>query len=592
MNKVRQRIKDLRLELLKRDLDAWYISGTDPHGSEYLTPRWQTRKFISGFTGSYGIVIVTQEEAGLWTDSRYFIQAAGQLKGSGIKMYKLRIPGALTPESWLSKKLAPGSKLGFDPQTLSLSEYRKLNARLAGSGIKMTETPDLFDNIWEGRPDIPHNPVYELPKEYSGLSRRQKRQIVVSEINTNNADLQIITAADELAWIFNLRGSDVPYNPVFTGYGVVGNNEYLLFVDSVKIPPEIKSALEKEKTVISDYKEFYKWIKSVRNKRIFIDPSTVNFAVYKSINADNKIVEGISLVAMLKAQKNETELGGFREVMKKDGAALVEFIFRVKKNIGNEDMTEYTAGRKLDEFRSMHEGYTGESFPPIVGYNEHGAIVHLNVGPEDALPVNKEGILLFDSGGHYLQGTTDVTRTIVIGRPTRQQKIDFTLVLKGMIALSLAKFPKGTRGCNLDILARKELWGHGLNYGHGTGHGVGHFLNVHEGPVSVRQEPNDIPVLPGMVLSNEPGLYREGEYGIRIENIIVCVEKEETAFGTFLGFETLTLCPVDISLIEMSLLDNKEKEWLNSYHRRVRDEIKPLLRKELHGFLDELTAEI
>jgi len=592
MNEVRQQIKDLRLELLKRDLDGWYISGTDPHGSEYLTPRWQTRKFISGFTGSYGIVIVTHEEAGLWTDSRYFIQAAGQLKGCGIKLYKLGIPGALTPESWLSKKLAPGSKLGFDPQTLSLSEYRKLNARLTGSGINMTVTADLFDNIWEGRPDIPHNLVYELPKVYSGLSRRQKRQILVSEINENNADLQIITASDELAWIFNLRGSDVPYNPVFTGYGVVGKNEYLLFVDSGKIPLEIKSALEKEKTVILEYNEFYKWIKSVRNKRIFIDPSTVNFAVYKSINADNKIVEGISPAAMLKAQKNETELGGFSEVMKKDGAALVEFIFWVKKNAGNEDVTEYTAGRKLDEFRSMHEGYTGESFPPVVGYNEHGAIVHLNVTPEDALPVEKEGILLFDSGGHYFQGTTDVTRTIVMGRPTGQQKIDFTLVLKGMIALSLAKFPKGTRGCNLDILARKELWEHGLNYGHGTGHGVGHFLNVHEGPVSVRQEPDDIPVLPGMVLSNEPGIYRDGQYGIRIENIIVCVEKEETVFGTFLGFETLTLCPVDISFIEMSLLDNREKEWLNDYHQRVRDEIKPLLRKELHSFLDELTAEI
>lgn len=278
--------------------------------------------------------------------------------------------------------------------------------------------------------------------------------------------------------------------------------------------------------------------------------------------------------------------------MKKDGTALVEFLFWLKQNAGNEYITEYTAGRKLDEFRTAQEGYMGESFPPIVGYKEHGAIVHLKVGPEDAFSIDAEGILLFDSGGHYLQGTTDVTRTVALGNVTRQQKIDFTLVLKGMIALSQAKFPKGTRGCNIDILARNALWAKGLNYGHGTGHGVGHFLNVHEGPVSVRQELNDVPVLPGMVLSNEPGLYREGEYGIRIENIIVCVEKEETAFGTFLGFETLTLCPIDVSLIELSLLNNAEKEWLNNYHRRVRDEIKPVLRRELHDFLDELTIEI
>jgi Xaa-Pro aminopeptidase len=592
MNEVRQRIKGLRLELLKRDLDAWYISGTDPHGNEYLSLRWQTREFISGFTGSYGLVIVTHEEAGLWTDPRYFIQAAGQLKGSGIKMYKLGIFGALTPESWLSKKLTPGSKLGFDPQTLSVSEYRKLNARLVNSEIDMMETPDLFDYIWKNRPELSDNLIFELPKVYSGLSRGQKLQIAVSEINKNDADLQIITATDELAWIFNLRGSDVPYNPIFTGYGVVGKNECLLFIDSVKVPPELSSAFEREKIVLLDYNEFYKWIKNVRNKRIFIDPSTVNFAVYKSINADNEIIEGISVIAMLKAQKNAIELCGFREVMKKDGAALVEFIYWLKKNAGNKDITEYTAGRKLNEFRSKHEGYIGESFPPIVGYNGHGAIVHLDVSSEDALPINTGGILLFDSGGHYLQGTTDVTRTVILGNATRQQKIDFTLVMKGMIALSLAKFPKGTRGCNLDILARKELWACGLNYGHGTGHGVGHFLNVHEGPVSIRQELNDLPVLPGMVLSNEPGLYREGQYGIRIENIIVCVEREETAFGTFLGFDTLTLCPVDVSLIEMSLLDKREKEWLNSYHHRVRDEIKPLLRKELHGFLDELTAEI
>lgn len=592
MNEIRQRLKALRLELLRRNLDAWYISGTDPHASEYLPDRWQTRAFISGFTGSYGIVVVTHEEAGLWTDSRYFLQAEEQLKGSGIKMYRHRIPDAIPPEVWLAKKLTPGSKVGFDPQTVTVSGFHNLSSLLGEAGINTVETPDLFEKIWENRPDLPQDKMFELNPSQTGLSRKDKRELVVAELKKYEADFQVITALDELAWLFNLRGSDIPYNPVFTGYGIVGKNEWILFTNGAKIPVELRARLEKEKIGLAEYEDFFTWLKSVRGKKVFIDPGSASYSVFSALQADNKIAEGNSMVSLLKARKNSTELAGYRQAMKKDGAALVAFLFWLKENVAKRTVTEFTAGRKLAEFRSQQEAFVGESFAPVVGYREHGAIVHLNVGEEDALPLKPEGILLFDSGGQYLHGTTDITRTIALGDVTSQQKTDFTLVLKGMIALSQSKFPLGTKGCNLDVLARKALWEHGLNYGHGTGHGVGHFLNVHEGPMSIRQEFNEVALQPGMVLSNEPGLYREGEYGIRTENLMVCVEKETTAFGKFFGFETLTLCPIDTRLIDFELLSENERKWLNHYHQWVRKELEPMVSPELKVFLEELTAEI
>jgi Xaa-Pro aminopeptidase len=592
MNEIRHRLKTLRMELLRRNLDAWYISGTDPHASEYLPDMWQTRKYISGFSGSYGVIVIAQEEAGLWTDTRYFIQAEEQLKGSGIKMYKLRVPDAILPEAWIAKKLSAGSKVGFDPQTLSVAGYRNLIKSLGDTGIVAVETPDLFEKIWENRPELPNTPVFSVNTSYTGLTRKEKHDLLVAELKKQDADLQVVTALDELAWAFNLRGSDVDYNPVFTGYGVIGRNEWFLFVHPHKVPSELKLQLDREKITLLSYESFFTWLKSVRGKKIFIDPSAASYAVCSSLHADNKIVEGISPVAIMKAQKNPAELSGFREAMKKDGVALISFLAWLKGHIGKDIITEYTIGRKLAEFRSQQKDFAGESFAPIVGYKEHGAVIHLNVGEEDALTLEPEGILLFDSGGQYLQGTTDVTRTVALGEVSLQQKKDFTLVLKGMIALSMVKFPVGTKGCNIDVLARMALWQNGLNYGHGTGHGVGHFLNVHEGPMSVRQEYNEVALRPGMVLSNEPGLYRAGKYGIRTENMMVCVEKESTEFGNFLGFDTLTLCPIDTSLIDMSLLIQDEKEWLNKYHSKVLNELKPLINKDMVEFLAELTKPV
>lgn len=593
MNEIRMRVKALRLEMLKQNLDAFYISGTDPHSSEYLPSRWKTREFITGFTGSYGMVVITQEEAGLWTDTRYFLQAEEQLKGSGIKLFKLRVPGAVSPENWLAKKLSEGSKVGIDPLSLSVNGFRAFENVLSEKGINLVKTNDLLEKIWEERPEIPDKKIFELEIKYAGLSRREKKDIIVSELKKHNADYHIVSMLDELAWLFNLRGSDINYNPVFTGYGVVGKNDMLLFASKNKIPDEIQQLLEKDRIEVNDYDEFFPWLSELRKKNIYIDPSTANYSIYETLEkGGNTFTEGTSITASLKARKNKIELSGFRQAMIKDGVALVEFLFWLKQNTGKEKITEYSVGRKLAEFRAKQDGFKGESFPPIVGYKEHGAIVHLNVGPENALPIEADGILLFDSGGQYLQGTTDITRTVALGDITERQKKDFTLVLKGMIGLTQAIFPVGTKGCHLDILARKALWENRINYGHGTGHGVGHFLNVHEGPMAIRQEFNTNAIEPGMVLSNEPAMYREGQYGIRTENMIVCVEKEETEFGKFLGFDTLTLCPVDTTLIDISLLDPEEIDWINEYHQKVRKELVPFLSELLQPFLLELTKSI
>ena len=592
MNIIQQRLAALRIEMQKLDLDAWYISGTDPHSNEYLPSKWQTRTFISGFTGSFGSVIVTKTEAGLWTDTRYFIQATEQIEGTGITMYKLRVPDAISPETWLGDKLMAGNRVGIDAQTMSVAGYRNLQKALDKKEIELVNTPDLFDTIWINRPQLSSNNIFELETRFAGFSRKEKQIQLAENLQKTSADFQVVSMLDELAWLHNLRGSDINYNPVFMGFGLVGKDKNYLFTDRIKLTAELYKTLENDGVCIKDYNSFYVFLSEIKNRKILIDPSTANYLMYNSLGKNNEIIESTSLVSLSKAIKNSTELNGFREAMKKDGVALVEFLFWLKTNIGQSKITEYEIGRKLAEFRSKQSNFRGESFPPIVGYKSHGAIVHLNVGIDDAFPVEAEGILLFDSGGQYLDGTTDITRTVAVGQVTEQQKTDFTIVLKGMISLTLAEFPLGTKGFHLDILARKPLWENGMNYGHGTGHGVGHFLNVHEGPMSIRQEFNEHQIVPGMVMSNEPAFYREGEYGIRTENMMVCIEKKKTEYGRFLGFETLSVCPIDTTLIVPELLTTREKNWLNDYHKKVNELLKPVLNQNFHKFLDELTIEI
>jgi Xaa-Pro aminopeptidase len=591
-NLIKNRITAFRNIMIRENLSALYISGTDPHRSEYLCEHWQTRRFTTGFSGSFGEVIITLDHAGLWTDTRYFLQAEDQLKNSGIELHKLRVPQAVPVVEWLLQNLGKGDRVGIDPVSLPLETYRQFSERLKEKNISLIFTGHIMDEIWEDRPSLPCEPVFELTESLTGASRREKLNRIRELLNQNGCDLTIITALDDLAWTYNLRGSDIAYNPVFYGFAIIGQHINQLFLRQNVLSPDLSKKLTEKGITLSDYSDFYTSLATLSGNTVFLDPACLNTGAWSAIHSNCCMKEGISIPGILKSIKNKTELKGFREAMRKDGIALVEFLWWLKNNIGNTFISEYSIGRKLAEFRAKQEGFMGESFAPIVGYAGHGAVVHLTVDETNALPVMPEGILLIDSGGHYLTGTTDTTRTVALGAVTDQQKRDFTLVLKGMIALSMAVFPVGTKGVHLDILARQALWQNGLNYGHGTGHGVGHFLSVHEGGASIRQEYNPREIEAGMVFSNEPGIYRTDEYGVRTENMIVCVEKQTTVFGKFLGFETLTCCPIDISLIEVELLNSEERKWLNDYHLNVKRELFPLLTDVPQEFLEYLTREI
>ena len=585
---ILKRLACLRREMKNAGVKAWYVSGTDPHQSEYLPRHWRTRNFLTGFTGSAGLVVVTELQAALWTDSRYFLQANEQLAGTGIELMKMRVEGTPSPADWLGRILDKGDSVGTDATCLSVNQYKRLNDELQKHQLLLQNTGDLLEYCWPDRDPLPNAPVFEHEMPFAGISRQDKFDLLRNKIDDCQADALLISALDDLAWSFNLRGHDVEFNPVFVGYGLIVREEVLLFVDEGKIPDDLCRKLAADGVKIKPYSAVFDELKWLHGT-LLIDPDRTNQALLESLGANVNVSFQLSAPAWLKAIKSEPELKFIRETMRKDGVAMVDFLYWLDQNIGVKMVTEYDLALKLGYFRSLQEGYQGNSFFPIIGYNETGAIVHRSVTPETAHEVKREGMLLFDSGGQYLTGTTDITRTISLARPTEQQKFDFTIVLKGMIHLTQAKFPAGTRGCNLDVLARQAMWQNGMNYGHGTCHGIGYFLNVHEGPMSIRQEYNEHPIEPGMVLSNEPAFYREGQYGLRTENMMVCVASETTEFGRFYGFETLTLCPIDRELIDKNLLSETEIDWINSYHQWCFDELSPWLDDNKKAFLKQLT---
>ncbi|WP_299576453.1 aminopeptidase P family protein [uncultured Sunxiuqinia sp.] len=590
---IPQRIAQLRLQMKKAGVQACYFSGTDPHQSEYMPTHWQARSYISGFTGSAGLVVVTHEKAALWTDSRYFLQAGQQLQNTGIELMKQRVTGTPEPAEWLNNSLKEGDTVGTDFACLSVLQYNQLSKALAAGGLTLKDTSDLLSADWEERPPLPNNPIFEHDLQYAGTKRTDKISAILNFVKTNGANATLITALDDLAWTFNLRGTDVDFNPVFVGFAFLSEKEKVLFVDSKKMDSELAAKLQEDQIQLKAYTEFYSFLSQLSPETIImIDSARTNQASIAAIPPTIQLVEQTSAPTLLKAQKSTFEIIHLRETMKKDGAAMVKLLHWLNQNVGQTNLTEYDVVEKLEYFRAQQDGFQGNSFYPIVGLNANGAIVHRSVSKETAAEINQDGMLLFDSGGQYLGGTTDITRTIALSSPSAQQKRDFTLVLKGMIGLSMAQFPAGALGSNLDAYARMHLWKNGLNYGHGTGHGIGYFLNVHEGPMSIRQEYNEQTIKPGMVLSNEPGLYREGEYGIRIENVIVCTEKEETPFGRFLAFETLTLCPIDLKLIDTQLMTKEEIDWLNQYHQKVYKKLAPLLEADELEFLKQQTQEI
>lgn len=592
---IPERITALREAMIQHKIDAYIIPTSDPHMSEYPADCWKYREWISGFTGSAGTVVVTANKAGLWTDSRYFLQAASQLEGSGIELYKMMLPETPSISDFLKHELKPGDTVGLNGETYSITEAQALERTLAEKEILLNTNAPLIDSLWKERPAIPDAPMFEMPIELSGKSVEDKLIEINQMLHKAGADCTILSALDEVAWTFNIRGTDVTYNPVVISYAFISEKESVLFVNPKKLPTEIAEHLQKEGVTLADYGMLTTYLSRLPERtRVFIDGKRTNVAIYNALPKSSILIEGISPANHLKSIKNETEIKGFRNAVLKDGIAMTKFYFWLEKSLkAGEKVTELSAAAKLTALRAEQPQYVMDSFASISSYGPHGAIVHYSPTPETDVELKTDSLYLLDSGAQYLDGTTDITRTIALcDVPTEQMKKDFTRALKGTIGIAKCKFPAGIRGCLIDTFARKALWDAGINYLHGTCHGIGHCLNVHEGPQSIRMEENPVILEPGMVMSDEPAMYRPGEYGIRTENMVLIREDSETEFGKFLGFETLTLCYIDTKLVIPSMLSVREHAWLNKYHQIVFDLISPHLNEEEKAWLKEKTAEI
>lgn len=589
-----ERIAALRAAMKEQNIQAYIIPTTDPHLSEYPAACWKYREWISGFTGSAGTVVVTLDKAGLWTDSRYFLQAEMQLEGTGIDLYKLMLPETPSIPQFLLAELGEGDTVGLNGLTYSLADAQSLELALKKKGVALNTDLSLIDPIWKDRPAVPEAQIFEMPVELSGKSSEDKLIEINQMLHKAEADCTVLSALDEVAWTANIRGTDVSYNPVAISYAYVSDKENVLFINPKKVPAEIAEHLKKEGWVLADYGKLFDYLQRLpENIRVFLDRSKTNMAIYNALPKGAEIIDGISPANHLKSIKNETEIKGFRNAVLKDGIALTKFYFWLEKQMAaGEKVTELSASHKLTELRSEQPLYVMDSFASISSYGPHGAVVHYSPTPETDTELKPDNLYLLDSGAQYLDGTTDITRTIALCEPTEQMKKDFTRALKGTIGIAKCKFPAGIRGCLIDAFARKALWDAGINYLHGTCHGIGHCLNVHEGPQSIRMEENPVILEPGMVMSDEPAMYRAGEYGIRTENMVLIHKDSETEFGTFLGFETLTLCYIDTRLVIPSMLSAREYAWLNKYHQQVYETLSPHLTEEEKAWLKEKTAEI
>lgn len=590
---ISERIIALREEMAKQNIDAYIIPTSDPHMSEYPADCWKYREWISGFNGSAGTVVITANKAGLWTDSRYFLQAASQLEGSGIELYKI-LPETPTIPDFLLHELSEGQTVGLNGETYSAADARVLKLKLKKKGILLKTDLSLIDPIWKDRPAIPDAPLFEMPVELSGQSTEYKLIAINDKVHEAGADCTVLSALDEVAWTFNIRGTDVTYNPVVISYAFISEKESVLFINPKKLTTEVIERLKHEGVKLADYSMIYTYLSRLpEDTVVFLDGNKTNVAIYNALPASCTVIEDISPANHLKSIKNETEIKGFRNAVEKDGVALTKFFYWLEKELAaGEKVTELSAAFKLTELRAEQPLYIMNSFGSISSYGPNAAVVHYSPTPETDTELKRESLYLLDSGAQYMDGTTDVTRTIALGEPTEQMKKDFTRALKGTISIAKCKFPAGIRGCLIDAFARKALWDAGINYLHGTCHGIGHCLNVHEGPQSIRMEENPVVLKPGMVMSDEPAMYRAGEYGIRTENMIVVREDSETEFGKFLSFETITLCYIDTSLVIASMLSVRELAWLNKYHQMVYEKLSPYLDEEEKAWLKHKTAEI
>ena len=585
-NVYAQRVEEIR----RLGYDAVIISGTDPHASEYVAPRWKQVEWVSGFTGEAGDLVITKDHAGLWTDSRFFIQAGQQLAGTGIELHPTRVPDEVTIPDWLASHFQQKPvRIAFDGLCQSVGSIQTLQQTLRDSyglgGYELIDVPDLLDPLWPQRPAIPHSPVEWLDEKVMGETRKEKLAWLRSEMQKKGCGAMFLTALDEIAWLLNVRGQDIDYNPYVISYLLVTPAKAIWFVRNVSEVPEIGDVILADYGVLEDALEDRK----DECGRLYIDPATLNYHTCQLIEkyfAESQLCFGPSPVILRKALKNKKEQEGFRRAFIEDGVVMESFLYWLETSVkGGAQITEWDAAQKLASLRRDIEGYRGECFPTISAYGPNAALPHYVTPREGSALIKPRGLYLVDAGAHFLYGTTDTTRMVPMGRCTRQEKEDYTLVLKGMVDLTLAVFPEGTAGCQIDALGRRALWAAGRNFGHGTGHGIGFYSGVHEGPQGIRQNFNPQPLLPGMVTSVEPGIYREGKYGIRHENVVLCREQDKTEFGRFFGFETLTCCHIDLSIVRKKLLNEVERDWLRAYNRVVYRMLKNRLAPEVARWL-------
>ncbi|WP_085710683.1 MULTISPECIES: aminopeptidase P family protein [unclassified Pseudomonas] len=592
---VPQRLAHTR-ELMRREgIHALLVPSADPHLSEYLPGYWQGRQWLSGFHGSVGTLIVTTDFAGVWADSRYWEQATKELKGSGIELVKLQ-PGQPSPLDWLAEQTPEGGVVAVDGAVMAVASARTLSSKLEARGASLRTDLDLLNEVWSDRPGLPNAPIYQHLPPQATVSRGEKLAQLRETLQERGADWHFIATLDDIAWLFNLRGGDVSFNPVFVSFALIGQQQATLFVALSKVDADLRTVLEKDGVTLRDYSEVAEALAAIPNgASLLVDPARVTSGLLGNLDSGVKLVEGLNPTTLAKSQKSPADAEHIRQAMEQDGAALCEFFTWLESAWGRERITELTIDEKLTAARERRPDYVSLSFNTIAAYNANGAMPHYHATPEEHAVIEGDGLLLIDSGGQYLGGTTDITRMVAVGTPSEEQKRDCTRVLKGVIALSRAHFPKGILSPLLDAIARAPIWAESVDYGHGTGHGVGYFLNVHEGPQVIAYQAAPAPqtaMQPGMITSIEPGTYRPGRWGVRIENLAMNVVAGSSEFGEFLKFETLTLCPIDTRCLEPSLLTQEEKQWFNAYHAEVRERLSPLLSGEALAWLNTRTAAI
>jgi len=594
-----ERLAQLRAAMARHQIDAFIVPSADPHLSEYLPGRWKGREWLSGFTGSVGTFIATQDFAGVWTDGRYYTQAEQELAGTDVELMKIPSGASLLHIDWLAENMKAGQTVAVDARVLGLAVARLLQDALQAREVKLRTDLDLLDAIWSGRPGLPPDAVFEHPAPYAVMSRADKLHATRNAMAKLGAERHVISTLDDIAYLFNLRGADVSYNPVFVAHALIEPSAATLFVADGKIDDALRASLERDGVRVAPYDEAQAALGAIpADTTLLIDPRRVTAGMRAAVPQNVRIVEAINPTTFAKSRKLEVEMDHVREAMEHDGAALCEFFAWLEPVLADpnrEPLTEVNIDEQITAARARRPHFVSPSFGTIAGFNANGAIMHYRATLDNCATIEGDGLLLIDSGGQYLGGTTDITRVVPVGTPSAAQKRDFTLVLKGMIALSMARFPRGTKGPMLDALARAPIWAAGIDYGHGTGHGVGYFLNVHEGPqvISPVAAPDAHTAMePGMITSNEPGIYRPGHWGIRIENLVLTQTVATGEFGEFLGFETLTLCPIDTRCIDLSLMRGDEVAWLNDYHRQVRARLLPYVDGAARDWLEHATREI